>query len=120
MRHTKNSTWNQKLNSSNSLKADIKYIFASAKKNHTKHSEINQSLKARVYDNPKYKTLPKYMQSEINGYIYANFDIMYDHIEFVHWYDNKFVGKKLPYGDGFKQSLINDSAHVYKGTQNKY
>lgn len=120
METTKNTTWNQRLNSTSNLKGRIKSIFRYAKKEHTRHSDINNSLKDRVYNSPMYKTLPIYIKSEINGYIYANFDMMYDHIEFVHWYDGKFVGKDLPYGDGFKQSLINESAHVYKGTQNKY
>ena len=60
------------------------------------------------------------MRSGINGYIEANFDLMNEFIEWVHWYNNKFVGQKLPYGKGFKQELINKSVHVYKNTQNIY
>ena len=120
MKTTKNTTWNQKLYSISSLKNEIKYIFRSAKRDFTSHKTITQSLKDRVYDNPKYTTLPMYMKSEINGYVYANFDIMYDFLEFVHWYDNKFVGKNLQFSDDFKPELINKSAHVYKNTQNIY
>lgn len=120
MKVTKNSTWNQKLSSISSLKSDIKYIFRSAKKEHAPFKKILESLNLRVYENAKYLTLPKYIQSEINGYIHANFDIMYDYLEWVHWYDNKFVGKNLPYGEGFKQELINESNRVYIGTQNRY
>jgi len=120
MKTTKNSTWTQRLASNSSLKSDIKYIFYSAKKEHTPHSNILKSLKERIYQNPKYLTLPKYMKSSISGYIDANMDIMYTCLEFVHWYDNKFVGKDLPYGDNFKQDLINKSVHVYKNTQNIY
>lgn len=120
MKTTKNSTWNQKLKSDSFLKAEIRSIFRSAKKDFHPHRYILDFLKQRVYSNPKYTTLPKYMQSEIKGYIAANFDVMYDYIEFVHWYDGKFVGKDLPYGEGFKQELINESNYVYKGTESKY
>ena len=120
MKTTKNSTWNQKLNSSKSLKHTIFYIFNTAKKENTSHAKILESLKLRVYNDAKYKTLPNYMKSGISGYIDANMDIMYTCLEFVHWYDNKFVGKDLPYGDNFKQDLINKSVHVYKNTQNIY
>jgi hypothetical protein len=120
MTTTKNTTWNQKLNSSSSLKSTIKGIFRNAKKENTSHAKILQSIKERVYTDAKYITLPNYMRSGISGYIEANMDIMYTHLEFVHWYNNKFVGQKLPYGKGFKQELINKSAHVYKGTQNTY
>lgn len=120
MNTTKNSTWNQKLSSISSLHSDIGYIFRSAKKENTPHKKISESITLRVYNNAKYKTLPKYIQSEINGYIRANFDIMYDYLEWVHWYNNKFVGKNLPYGEDFKQELINESSYVYKGTQNRY
>jgi hypothetical protein len=120
MKTTKNSTWNQKLYSSNSLKGTIKYIFSSAKKNHTPHAEIMKSIKERVYDDAKYTTLPNYMQSTINGYIEANYDIMYFHLEFCHWYNGKFIGKNLVYNESFKQELIDKSEHVYIGTQNIY
>jgi len=120
MKTTKNSTWNQKLYSVSWLKGEIRYIFSSAKKNHTKHSAINDSLKSRIYDSAKYKTLPNYIKSEISGYIYANFDMMYDFVEFVHWYDGKFVGRNLQFGEGFKQELITKSCHVYKDTQDEY
>jgi|TARA_R110000796_G_C14275677_1_gene401897 hypothetical protein len=120
MTETKNSTTKQKLYSNSSLKGDIKYIFRSAKKNHTQHAEILNSLKARVYESAKYKTLPQYMRTNINGYIEANFDTMYDCLDWVHWYNDKFVGKNLPYGKGFKQELINKSCHVYKDTQKIY
>ena len=120
MRAITNNTWKQKLNSISYLKSDIKYIFKSAKKYHIKHSDILDSLKLRVYTDAKYTTLPNYIQSNIKGYIDANFDIMYNHLEWVHWYDNKFVGKDLPYGKGFKQSLINKSTYVYINTQDIY
>ena len=120
MKETKNTTWNQKLYSNSSLKGDIKYIFSSAKKNNTSHSNILESLNLRVYKTAKYTTLPNYMQSSLNGYIDANLDLMYDCLEWVHWYNDIFVGKDLPYGKDFKQELINKSAHVYKNTQNIY
>lgn len=120
MKTTKNTTTKQRLYSVSWLKGEIKYIFRSAKRDHTKHSKILQSLKDRVYENPKYKTLPMYVRTEINGYIEANFDLMYDFVEWVHWYDGKFVGKNLPYGNNFKQELIDSSHHVYIGTQDIY
>ena len=120
MKTTKNSTWNQKLYSISSLKNEIKSIFRNAKKNHISHDDILKSLKERVYTNEKYTTLPNYMQSEIKGYIFANLDIMYEYVEFVHWYNGIFVHKNLPYGKDFKQELIDESTHVYIGTQDKY
>ena len=120
MKTTKNTTWTQKLSSNSSLKNEIKYIFSSAKKNNTPFDDILESIKLRVRENSKYKTLPNYMRAGIDGYISANFDLMYECLEWVHWYNNKFVGKDLPYGDNFKQELINKSAHVYKNTQNIY
>jgi len=117
---TKNSTWKQKLSSISSLKSDIKYIFKSAKQNRINHSDILKSIKERVYTDAKYTTLPNYIQSNIKGYIEANFDMMYNYIEWVHWYNGKFVGKELPYNNNFKQELIDNSAYVYINTEDIY
>ena len=119
MKETKNTTWNQKLYSISSLKGEIKYIFRDAKNNHKKHKEILNSLKLRVYDKQKYKTLPNYCKSEIKGYIEANFEVMYDHLEWVHWYKGSFVHKNPPYGKNFDNDLLT-SEHVYIGTQDIY
>ena len=120
MEITKNSTWNQKLSSNATLKGEIKSIFHFAKKCYYSHSEILSQIKDRVYDNDKFKTLPNYMQSRLNGYIDANFDIMYiDHIEWVHWYDGEFVHKNLPYGKNFDQNKVVSNS-VYKGTEKIY
>ena len=120
MKKIKNTTWKLRLESSDSLKHQVRYIFNDAKKNHLSHDEISQFLFDNVYQVDKYKTLPNYMRAEINGYIYANFDIMYEYLEWVHWYNGEFVGRELPYGEGFDQNLINESNHVYIGTQDKY
>jgi hypothetical protein len=120
MNTTKNTTWELKLASSSSLKSDIRYIFSCAKKDFYKHDQILSLLKDRIYTNAKYTTLPNYIRSEIKGYIYANFDIMmFDCLEFMHWYNGIFVGKNLNFSEGFKQDLVY-SNHVYKGTQNEY
>lgn len=119
MKDTKNTTWKQKLNSSRSLKNEIKWIFSYARKENKSHDYIMERLSEQVYLKSKYTTLPNYIKSEINGYIFANYDMMKDFMEWVHWYNNEFVGKKLPYGENFKQELVK-SNHVYKGTQNIY
>ena len=56
------------------------------------------------------------MRSEINGYISANFNLMYECVTWSHWYNNKFVGSKLPYDKNFKQSLVK-SYYVYNNTE---
>lgn len=119
MKETKNTTWKQKSNSTESLKSEINYIFKSAKKNKTPFKDILNSIKLRVYDSSKYKTLPMYIRASINGYIDANYQIMYDYIEWCHWYNGIFVGSKLIYDNKFKQSLVN-SHYVYKNTQKIY
>tara|TARA_R110001632_G_C11200413_1_gene403117 strand:+ start:361 stop:720 length:360 start_codon:yes stop_codon:yes gene_type:complete len=119
MIQTKNTTWNQKLNSNESLKNDIKHIFAYARKEKRNHSQILESINLMIYTNQKYTTLPNYMQSSINGYISANFDFMYEFVEWVHWYDGKFVGKNLVYNSDYDQNkTISD--YVYIGTEDKY
>ena len=120
MKTTKNTTFNQRIYSLSSLKSEIKSIFRYAKEERTNFKDILNSVKIRVYESQKYITLPNYMRSEIKGYVEANFDIMYDHVEFGHWYNGKFVGKSLPFGKGFKQELIDNSAHVYIGTEKIY
>ena len=119
MKKTKNTTWKQKLSSEQHLKGRINYIFKSAKKNHTSHKDILQEIKIAVYKDDRYTTLPNYMRSNIDGYIQANFNIMYDYIEWSHWYDDKFIGKKLIFNDKFKQSKVK-SNYVYIGTQKIY
>lgn len=119
MKAIKNTTSNIKLKSIQSLKHEVKYIFTSAKKHHTSHAQIIDNIKSRIYEQSKYETLPNYMQSEIHGYIHANFDNMYDVLTWAHWYDGKFVGSKLNYDSNFDQSLVK-SYHVYIGSQDKY
>ena len=119
MKQTKNTTWNQKLNSSETLRNDIKHIFKYAIKEKRNHSQICESITLMVYRNQKYTTLPNYMQSSINGYIRANFDFMYEFVEWAHWYDGEFVHKNVVYNSEFDQNkLISD--YVYTGTENKY
>ena len=119
MIQTKNTTWKQKLNSSETLRRDINHIFKYARKEKRSHSQILESLRLDVYTNQKYTTLPKYMQSSIFGYIRANFDFMKEFVEWVHWYDGKFVGKNLVYNNEFQQDKV-ISDHVYIGTEHKY
>ena len=116
MKETKNSTWKQKLNSNSSLKNDINSIFRFAKKDKTAFKDILNSIKLRVYDNQKYTTLPNYMKAGINGYIEANFQIMYEHVTWSHWYNGSFVGNKLEFNKDFKQELV-ISNYVYNNTQ---
>ena len=119
MIQTKNTTWKQKLNSDNSLKNDIKHIFKYARKEKRNHGQILESIGLMVYNSSKYTTLPNYMQSAINGYIAANFDFMYEFVEWVHWYDGKFVGKNLVYNSDYDQNKT-VSNYVYIGTEDKY
>jgi len=119
MTKTKNTTWKQKLNSNDTLKHDIKNIFKHARKQNSTHSEICETITTMIYKNQKYTTLPKYMQSSINGYIFANFDFMHEFVTWSHWYDGIFVGTNLKYGKDFDQSKV-VSDHVYNGTENKY
>ena len=116
MTETKNSTWNQKLYSNSNLKNEINSIFRFAKKDKTPFKDILNSIKLRVYDQQKYITLPKYMQSGLNGYIEANFQVMYEHVTWSHWYDGKFVGNKLIYNSDFNNKLV-VSYYVYNNTQ---
>ena len=118
-KETKNSTWKQKLYSSHALTSKVKDIFRNAREYRKPHHAILNRLREEVYERQMYLTLPMYMRSEINGYIKAHFEIMYEYVEWVHWYDGKFVGKDLPYGNNFNQDLVK-SAHVYKGTENIY
>ena len=119
MKKTKNTTWRQKLNSSSTLKSDIKHIFKYARKEKRNHNQILESINLMIYTNQKYTTLPNYMQSKINGYIDANFDFMYEFVEWVHWYDNEFVGKNLVFNSDYDQNKT-VSDYVYIGTQKKY
>ena len=116
MTETKNSTWNQKLNSISTLKSDIRSIFRSSKKDKTNFADILSSIKLRIYDRAKYKTLPNYCRSEINGYIQANFDLMSDFTTWSHWQNGKFVGTKLVFGKNFDQKKV-VSARVYNNTE---
>lgn len=120
MKTTKNTTWAGRLDSIQTLKRNVINIFSDAKKHFYTHAQILERINERIYRDAKYKTLPMYIRSEINGYISANYDLMYrEQLEFAHWYDGVFVGKNIQFGAKFKQELLY-SNHVYKGTQNKY
>ena len=119
MTKTKNTTWKQKLNSNDTLKHDIKNIFKHARKQNSTHSEICETITTMIYKNQKYTTLPKYMQSSINGYIFANFDFMHEFVTWSHWYDGIFVGTNLKYGKDFDNDKV-VGEFVYNGTENKY
>lgn len=119
MKTTKNTTWKQKLESDRSLKHTIKRIFEAANDKFKTHKEILDELENLIYNEQKYQTLPVYVKYGIRCYADAFFDMQYSYLEWVHWYDGKFVGSKLPYGEGFNQKLV-ESDYVYKGTQNKY
>ena len=119
MKETKNTTWNLRLQSKAYLIREIKFIFADAKKNHLPHNEISQFLFDAVYSNSRYKTLPNYMKEGIKGYIEANYDIMWEYVEWVHWYKGEYMGKNLPYSENFDQNEV-ISEHVYKFSKDVY
>jgi hypothetical protein len=108
------------ITNSNLLKGHINGIFRSAKKHHSSHTSILDRLHNEIYDSNKYKALPPLHRNTIQGYIDAQFDVMYEHLEWCHWYNGKFVGRDLPYGNDFKQELINKSSHVYIGSEDCY
>ena len=119
MKKTKNTTWRQRFDSENTLKSAIRYIFKSAKKEQKSHNSILSDLQGLVYEKSKYTTLPNYMQCEINGYINANLDIMYQYLEFAHVYDGKHT-VDLVYDENFDNALITESYYCYIGTNKKY
>jgi len=119
MRITKNSTINQKIKSEKILKRDINHIFKKAKDNNILHRSIINQLQIKVYNNQMYLTLPNYIMANINGYIDANFYNMKYFIQWGHFYDDVFVGEKLPYGKNFDQAKVK-SYFFYKGTENIY
>jgi hypothetical protein len=118
MKETKNTTWKQKLNSDNTIKNEIYLIFKEAKKNKIPFKEILNKLEP-IYRKQMYTSLPNYMISGINGYIAANFKIMYEYVTWSHWYNGVFVGTKLKYDKNFNQKLV-VSEYVYNGTKNIY
>ena len=119
MRITKNTTINQKIKSEGKLKSDINFIFKMAKENKTSHEIVLKYICKKVYNNQMYLSLPNYIKSNINGYIDAYFNNMKECIEWGHFYDDVFVGRKLPYGKNFDQSKVR-SYFFYKGTLNIY
>ena len=107
---------NKRLDYINSLKHEVKCTFDAGIKHKQTHAEILSRIKSRVYDNVKYKKIGVYGRGLISGFIDANFDNMYRLTSWNHWYNGKFVGNKLPYGDNFKQDLV-VSHFVYNDTE---
>lgn len=112
----------QKLNGiEQHLQNEIQYIWRDAIKYHKTSDQVMNSIKLRVYEHYYYTKLPSYIRHGLRKYENALRDFVWStHLEWVHWYDGKFVGKNLPYGDGFEQSKIDNSAHVWAGTETIY
>ena len=118
---TKHTTFKKRLQIVNSLKSELRHIFADAKRNNQTQKYILDQITDRVYNN-KYSNIQYLTGGErflIQGYTDCLFDDMWNYLEWVHWYNSVFVGTNLPYGDKFDNLLV-QSAFVYKGTQNKY
>ena len=80
---------------------------------------ILEQHNARVYEKEDYKKLPRWARSQIQGYSAALLDFNYENLEFGHIYDGVFT-LKLPYGPTFDQKKVQDSYHVWKGTEIKF
>ena len=119
MKETKNTTFKQRFESIRNIKSEVKYIFRDAREHKTSFKDILNTINDRIYTKGRYKTLPMYERAEINGYINANFDVMYEHVVWCHWYNDVFVGRKLEYGKDFKQDKVK-SNYVYIGTEKIY
>lgn len=119
---TKHTTFKRRYEIINLDKSQLRFIFNCAKKDHAPQSWILDQITSQIYNSKynKYEYLTGNERSLLRGYTDCLFDEMWNHLEWVHWYNGKFVGKDLPYGEGFDQLLINKSAHVYKGTQDCY
>ncbi len=117
--HTRKTTWKRRLEIESALKGQIRYIFYSAEKSHKSYQLILDDISDLVYNHKDLVFLPAYVRSGIQGYLFAYYDMFWTKVEWVHWYNGKFVGKNLPYGKDFKQELA-ESAHVYKGTEDIY
>jgi hypothetical protein len=112
----------QKLNGiEQHLQSEIQYIWRDAIKYHHDWDQVHDSIKLRIYDHYYYSKLPMYIRHGLRKYEKALADYVWaTQLQWVHWYDGKFVGKNLPYGPGFDQNKIDKSAHVWFGTETIY
>jgi len=116
---THTTTWKRKIEIINKLKSRVNSIFRDGREGHRTHNYILDRIQSEVWNHKDKIFMTGLMRAEINGYIWANFYMMYNYVEWVHWYKGKFVGKNLPYGDNFDQNSV-ESAHCYKSTEDIY
>jgi hypothetical protein len=77
----------------NRLKGEVKSIFWMAKNDKLSFDSILLSVKERIYQNKVYLKLPRPYRNEVNGYLFACYDLYSDYnIEWVLYYDGKYIG----------------------------
>lgn len=101
------------------LQREISTWYRHAISNHQPFPDLLHNLKIRVYDTEDYLRIGNEGRAAVHGFADAWFHRLHtEEVEWVHWYNGEFVGKNLPYGENFKQELV-ESSHVYKGSQDK-
>jgi len=105
----------------NGLRHEIQYIFSSARKHKTPFETILQNISDRIRNTDKYKKIGEIGRANISGHIEAHFQMMYNELEWVCWYDGVFMGltKQFEYVKEYNQDLM-ECGHVYKGTEIRY
>ena len=107
------------INKSNRLRTSILGIMQlGIRQSHT-HQRILDRLSRDVYQNPEYKSLPRYAQNRLNGYIEGYFESIWCNC--VTWHvklDSKYIlGHDVPSGRWFEVTpgdmLWNGSKEVY-------
>ena len=100
------------------FKAEMMSAYRCAKNQHS-FDWILDRINDTVYTHDQYKKLPSWARQQLAGYSAALLDMNYQNLEFAHIYDGKFY-LELPYGPEFTQAKLQDSYHVWKGTQIKF
>jgi hypothetical protein len=105
----------------NILKMSVYGIFKIAKKHRITFDNILKAINAEIRSSPYWYKIGNEGRANINGHIEANFQIMYDELDWCCWYDGKFMGltKDFKYSKDFNQELMR-TGHIYKGTEVEY
>lgn len=68
----------------------------------------------QLFNDPDFKRLKRYEREYLRGISDMGLHSMYPHLQWAFIYNGQYC-EKLPYGDDFRQDLVNDSFHHYKG-----
>lgn len=96
------------------IKSRVRDVFATARQFKYPHAMLVEDIGQTIYDSLEYRRLPGWAQGFIDGYISAQFERMYDLLEWRVFWRGRLVRSEEVEEGTWSECVPDKGAHVYR------